>query len=410
VSARGIGLAARLAVAAMVLASVPAAAGTAAAAPARGAAPPRFPMAMDSGPRLLAQKAQAEADLAAISGILPGRREQVERLRDHWNALEARLSEMDLLSRRAADRLADARDRVQRAAADAYKLGAAGALGSTVRALSNAHDVLDLSRDLKLLGQYSTRHHQAIDEYESLKQAADDEVALLTEERANVRARYEDGRRELGDAEARVSGAQRRYDEAVSGLRRFHEVAVDSGSPIRGPSFLTADELVAFVASRGHHPRLTVSLRELAQLYVDEGRAEIVRGDVAFAQSILETGWFEFPDGGLVHWTDNNFAGIGACDSCEHGFRFETAQLGVRAQIQALRIYVDRTVGPATLAHPPVLSNRMFRLGFRGDVQSWWDLTGTWATGANYGNHLYNLYLQMVEFALARRGGAPPRA
>jgi hypothetical protein len=406
VSARGLGLAARFVVAALVLASLPGAATAAAAAPARGTAPPRFPMAMDSGPRLLAQRAQARADLAEISGVLPGQREQVERLRDHWNALEARLSEMDLLSRRAAERLAAARDRVQRAAADAYKLGATGALGSTVDALSNADDVLDLTRDLKLLGQYSSRHHQAIDEYQSLKQAADDEITLLTDERAAVRAKYENAARELGDAEARVSTAQRRYDDAVSGLIRFHTLAVDAGSPIRGPSFLTAEELAAFVVSTGHHPRLTVPLRELAQHYIDEGSAEIVRGDVAFAQSILETGWFKFPDGGLVHWTDNNFAGIGACDSCEHGFRFETAQLGVRAQIQALRIYVDPSVGPSTLAHQPVLSNRMFRLGFRGDVQSWWDLTGRWATGANYGNHVYNLYMQMVEFALARRGGS----
>ena len=378
-----------------------------AAAPQRGTPPPRFPMAMDSGPRLLAQKAQAEADLAAVTGIVPAQRDEVDALRRHWEALESRLAEMDFLSRRATEQLTAARDRVQRTAADAYKLGASGALGSTVDALATADDILDLQRDLKLLGDYGSRHDRAIEEYSALKEQADDEVTLLTDERSAVRSRYETAQRELDDATARVAGAQQRYDDAVAGLRRFHQVAIDSGSPIQGPSFVTAEEMAAFVQSRTDRYRLTVPLRELAQYYVDEGNDEGIRGDVAFTQSILETGWFRLPDHGLVHWTDNNYAGIGACDSCEHGFRFDTARLGVRAQIQALKIYVTPSdFGPDDLVHESEFSGGIFRLGFRGDVQSWWDLTGRWATAADYGNHLYNLYMQMVEFALTRRGAS----
>jgi hypothetical protein len=97
------------------------------------------------------------------------------------------------------------------------------------------------------------------------------------------------------------------------------------------------------VRDSGYQPRLTVSLDELAQLYITEGNNAGVRGDVAFAQSILETGGFNFPGGGQVLINDNNFAGIGACDSCKHGFSFPTAEIGVRAQMQALRIYVDPT-------------------------------------------------------------------
>ncbi len=40
---------------------------------------------------------------------------------------------------------------------------------------------------------------------------------------------------------------------------------------------------------------------------------------------------------------DNNFAGIGACDSCAGGDRFANAREGVRAQIQLLRFYADPT-------------------------------------------------------------------
>ena len=67
-----------------------------------------------------------------------------------------------------------------------------------------------------------------------------------------------------------------------------------------GPSQLTADDLVAYIDSLHLHPQLTVPLRTLAGYYISEGNAEGVRGDVAFAQSILETGAFMFPGHGLV--------------------------------------------------------------------------------------------------------------
>ena len=76
-------------------------------------------------------------------------------------------------------------------------------------------------------------------------------------------------------------------------------------------------------------------------MFVTEGNRYNVRGDIAFAQSIVETAWFNYPDYGLVRPTDNNFAGIGACDSCGNGFEFTSALSGVRAQLQLLRNYAD---------------------------------------------------------------------
>ena len=55
-------------------------------------------------------------------------------------------------------------------------------------------------------------------------------------------------------------------------------------------------------------------------MFVTEGNRYNVRGDIAFAQSIVETAWFFYPDYGQVHANDNNFSGIGACDSCGTGF------------------------------------------------------------------------------------------
>src|SRR5439155_1492273 len=137
-----------------------------------------------------------------------------------------------------------------------------------------------------------------------------------------------------------------------------------SSVQITGPSRLTADDLVAYIDSLHLQPHLTVSLRTLADLFISEGNAEGVRGDVAFAQSILETGAFMYPGHGLVDPGDNNFAGIDACDSCKHGDLFESAQIGVRAQMQLLRIYADPSVKQITdLAHPLALLHEP-RLGF----------------------------------------------
>jgi len=195
-----------------------------------------------------------------------------------------------------------------------------------------------------------------------------------------------------------IAHAHVRLTATVIGILQFEKAATSASSPILGPSVLTAQQLADFIRSIGFKPRLTVPLDELAQDYVTEGDNAGVRGDVAFAQSILETGGFTFPGGGQVLVNDNNFAGIGACDTCKHGFSFESAVIGVRAQMQSLRIYVDPNLTETTLKQPLVMP-KMLGLGFRGKVQTWWDLWGTWATGAFYGQRVYDIYLRMVEFA-----------
>ena len=137
-----------------------------------------------------------------------------------------------------------------------------------------------------------------------------------------------------------------------------------------------------------------MSLDSLARYYIEEGQKLGIRGDVAFAQSIVETGWFRF-ENSMVDPDDNNFAGIGACDTCDDGFDFPTARAGVRAQLQLLRVYVDPEVTAGSLPDRLLLPGTL-NLGFRGRVQTWWDLTGTWATASNYGNVIYRVYNRMV--------------
>src|SRR5439155_14298837 len=114
-----------------------------------------------------------------------------------------------------------------------------------------------------------------------------------------------------------------------------------AGVPVMGQSRLTADPLVAYFQKRDPSSlpyRATgATLAQLAQMYVTEGNRYNVRGDIAFAQSIVETAWFNYPDNGMVRASNNNFSGIGACDTCGNGFQFSSALAGVRAQLQLLR-------------------------------------------------------------------------
>jgi hypothetical protein len=206
-------------------------------------------------------------------------------------------------------------------------------------------------------------------------------------------------------AETARDAARAATDEAVlavSDARRLTN-AKDVSPTVLGDAVLTADEVIGWYNAKGivgYAGR--VDLATLVGYYLDEGKAEQVRGDVAFAQSVIETGAFTSP---LT--THNNFAGIGACDSCPTGYDFATPQQGARAQAQLLHAYADKTLSLSTLANPAVGSNPD-RLSVRGCCTTWNKLTGTWATDPNYGPKLMTVYLSMLEFALARRTQPPP--
>jgi hypothetical protein len=78
-----------------------------------------------------------------------------------------------------------------------------------------------------------------------------------------------------------------------------------------------------------------------------------------------------------------------------------------------LRIYVDPNF-PDPSYKEEILLKGTLKLGFRGKVQTWWDLWGTWATAAMYGQRVYDLYQRIVFFAAtdpalpAKKIGTPP--
>ena len=111
---------------------------------------------------------------------------------------------------------------------------------------------------------------------------------------------------------------------------------------IMGKTQATAQQMALFCRSKNAAPQLmSCSLEQLAQIFLEEGEVEGVRGDVAFAQSLHETGYFKF--GGIVLPNQNTYAGIGALNGNAKGeaATFPDPRTGVRAQIQHLKAYAS---------------------------------------------------------------------
>jgi len=193
----------------------------------------------------------------------------------------------------------------------------------------------------------------------------------------------------------------------LSALQDHDQGLLDSWGavPVMGDAWLTASQLSDWYRSTGYTPTLPpgTTIDDLARMYLEEGAAEHVRGDFAFAQGVVESAYFTVDAG-------NNYAGIGACDSCAGGFVFGSPRDGVRAQIQLLRNYADPDSRAANLAYPPVRglypedrasAARVYDSFFlKGDVPLW-NLMGhgNWATDPDYASKVVKLFARIVAYS-----------
>jgi hypothetical protein len=75
---------------------------------------------------------------------------------------------------------------------------------------------------------------------------------------------------------------------------------IDATTKIMSAPLLSPQQMAGFVSTKMAANNLTWKPEyppvTMAGIYLDEGTAAGVRGDVAFCQSILETGWFAWPN------------------------------------------------------------------------------------------------------------------
>ena len=145
----------------------------------------------------------------------------------------------------------------------------------------------------------------------------------------------------------------------------------------------------------GQTPVLNIgcSAGDIVDLYWEEAEREGIRPDLAFAQALVETGFFRF--GGDVQPWQHNFCGLGTTGGGVRGAAFKTPREGVRAHIQHLVAY-SRADKPRTEIIDPRFSYaRAIRLQ-KGLVTRWSGLNMTWAMGREYAEKIFTVQQRML--------------
>ncbi|OUO80837.1 N-acetylmuramoyl-L-alanine amidase [Blautia sp. An249] len=166
---------------------------------------------------------------------------------------------------------------------------------------------------------------------------------------------------------------------------------------IMGTAVATVEQMKAYL--KGKNPSVAQSVLDMLPLYLSEGKTEGVRGDIAFAQSCLETGNFTF-SGSAVTLSQNNFCGMGVTSNGLKGNSFDTPQLGIRAQIQHLKAYASTE----SLKNPCI--DPRFKYVTRGCAEyvEWLgqqenpDRKG-WAAGAGYGAKILSILKTITDIS-----------
>lgn len=154
---------------------------------------------------------------------------------------------------------------------------------------------------------------------------------------------------------------------------------------IMGEIILSSEQLDLFVKD------VSPQALEIGSYYISFGNYYGIRGDIAFAQAILETDYFRFT--GIVQPHQNNFSGLGSIGPDDPGAFFKTPSEGVLAHMQHLFAYATNSPLPSQY---PLVDPR-FHLVKRGSARAWVDLNGKWAVpGHNYGQTILNIYQRML--------------
>ncbi|MBP1744359.1 MAG: hypothetical protein H6Q58_1337, partial [Firmicutes bacterium] len=185
---------------------------------------------------------------------------------------------------------------------------------------------------------------------------------------------------------------------------------------ILGAQAATAEQMAQYSLSKNPSPKISCTMLELAEMFLEEGAIEGVRGDIAFAQACKETGYFAYGGTALPEW--NNYCGLGVTgvpynpatateiqfttgvivikDSRGNnvGTKFSEPRLGVRAQIQHLKGYATSAPLKQALVDP------RYSLISKGIAPKWVDLNGRWAVpGTTYGQDILKIYELITKVA-----------
>lgn len=170
-----------------------------------------------------------------------------------------------------------------------------------------------------------------------------------------------------------------------------------SYTKIMGKAKATADQMKEYIKKT--NPSVAQSVLDMIPHYLSEGEKEGVRGDIAFAQSCLETGNFGFV-GSAVTLDQSNFCGMGVTQNGMKGNSFDTPQLGIRAQIQHLKAYGS----VANLVNECVDPRFKYVKRASAEYVEWLGIPDNpsgvgWAGGSGYGKKIMQILEKIMNIA-----------
>ena len=170
---------------------------------------------------------------------------------------------------------------------------------------------------------------------------------------------------------------------------------------IMGSNTTNVSQMVAYYNANATYPSYYAgsdapTIEAFCQIYLEECAAEGVNAEIAFCQSMKETGFLRY--GGQVDISQYNFAGIGAVDGGAKGATFASVREGVRAHVQHLKAYASS----APLNNPCV--DPRFSLVTRNTAPyvEWLGISENpygkgWATASRYGYSILNDYVAKLK-------------
>jgi hypothetical protein len=335
---------------------------------------------------------QAAVDLARTSDRLYAVARQLVNVQSRYSSAQADLADTESEIQVYTGKITTLRNQIKKRAIVAYTHAGRQTAGLEVER------VQDLSAGAQYTASANSVDQEQLDGYTKVATA-------LQQERAK--------RQTTRDELAAASDQLDQLHTSLAALRDSEQQLLDrfGAVPVMGDAWLKPEQIAAWFRSTGAHANLPpgTTIDDLAALYVEEGSAEHVRGDLAFAQSIVETASFSVDAG-------NNYSGIGVCDSCTGpGYTFPTPQDSVRTQIQLLRNYADPDSRASSLANPPspwlygtdpVKAAALYDTFFLKGKAPLWNVmgNGNWATSPTYARSVIETFARMLAFVSANPG------
>ncbi|NJM71806.1 MAG: cell wall hydrolase [Scytonema sp. RU_4_4] len=172
-------------------------------------------------------------------------------------------------------------------------------------------------------------------------------------------------------------------------LRSIVQIPVSQIDKIMLHGYTSEVQLQLFL--KNNNENAIVQFPDLPKLYREEATLEGVNYDIAFCQMCIETEFLRFGDD--IKSEQNNFAGLGTIGGGPNTASFESARIGVRAQIQHLKAYASLEPLVQEMVDP------RFRFVTRGIAPSINQLSGRWSADLEYGNKIMAMLKRLYESA-----------